>query len=75
MQRYNWELSIQKAQISLQIEILNRLLNSYNASVCVCVKAFSIRYDVCWYDLKQLNFLNKREIFNEELVKSQTLFY
>jgi len=41
----------------------------------VCVKAFSIRYDVCWYDLKQLNFLNKREIFNEESVKSQTLFY
>jgi len=29
--------------------------------VCVCVKAFSIRYDICWYDLKQLNFLNKRE--------------
>jgi len=27
----------------------------------VCVKAFSIRYEVHWYDLKQLDFLNKRE--------------
>jgi hypothetical protein len=30
--------------------------------MCVYVKAFSIRYDVRWYDLKQMNFLNKREI-------------
>jgi len=34
MQRCNWEWSIQQAQIFLQIEILNRLLNSCN--VCVC---------------------------------------
>jgi hypothetical protein len=43
--------------------------------VCVCVKAFSIRYEVRWYDLKQPDFLNKREKINVRLVKSQTLFY
>jgi hypothetical protein len=59
MQRYKWELSIQKAQISLQIEILNRLLNSCNA--CVCVKTFPKRYEFNWYDKKQLDFLDKRE--------------
>jgi len=35
MERYNWELRIQLAQISLHIEILNRLLNSCNVFVCV----------------------------------------
>jgi hypothetical protein len=44
MQKYSGELTIQLAQIYLQIEILNRLLNSCNA--CVCVKAFSLRYEV-----------------------------
>jgi len=29
--------------------------------MCVCVKTFSTRYEVHCYDLKQLDFLNKRE--------------
>jgi hypothetical protein len=40
----------------------------------VCMKAFSIRYDICWYDLKQLNFLKKEKI-KDRSVKSQILFY
>jgi len=27
----------------------------------VCVKAFSIRYEVHWYDLSHPDFINKRE--------------
>jgi len=40
----------------------------------VCVKAFSIRYEVHWYDLKYPDFLNKREN-NVKSAKSQTLIY
>jgi hypothetical protein len=44
MQEYNRESSNQGAKIFLQIEILNSVLNSCYA--CVCVKAFSVRQDI-----------------------------
>jgi hypothetical protein len=57
--RYNWKLRVNKHKIfpaDRNFSIVN-----LTHAIRVCVKAFSIRYEVHWYDFEQPDFLNKRE--------------
>jgi hypothetical protein len=59
MSRYKWELRVNKHK-NFPVDI-NFLIVNLTHAMRVCVKAFSIRYEVHWFDLKQPDFLNKRE--------------
>jgi len=58
MQAYRKELSNLWAKFAADITFST--INLTHA-MGACVKAFSIRYEVHWYDLKHPDFLNKRE--------------
>jgi len=69
MQRYNWELSIQPAQIFLQIEILNRLLNSCNACVCESFlnKVWSL---LIWFKATEFSKQERKLMWDQSKVKA-----
>jgi hypothetical protein len=59
MPRYNWELRVNKHKNFLTDR--NFSIVNLTHAMHVCVKTFSISYEVHWSDLKQPDFLNRRE--------------
>jgi hypothetical protein len=59
MPKYNWELRVNK-QNNFPADKNFSIVN-FTHPMRVRVKAFSIMYEVHWYDLKQPDFLNKKE--------------